>query len=112
MTFLFLNRCLTDKEAHDAQLQGLHSAVDSEIARLTQELQLGQKALDEGAGVFEAIEIKHQRDVNKTICNIPLQVLKLKSWSCFQLKEFYEKHKKVLESIQYLVNNSNFPTDF
>ena len=91
MTFFFLNRCLTDKEAHDAQLQGLHSAVDSEIARLTQELQLGQKALDEGAGVFEAIEIKHQRDVNKIFCNIPLQVLKLKSCVLFSVERILRK---------------------
>ena len=82
MTFLFLNRCLTDKEAHDAQLQGLHSAVDSEIARLTQELQLGQKALDEDAGVVEAIELKHQRDVNKTFVKFLFR-FSTKYWSYF-----------------------------
>jgi hypothetical protein len=38
-------------------------ATDSEISKLKRDLKLGQKALDEGEAVFEAISIKHQRDV-------------------------------------------------
>ena len=60
----------------------IDSAVDSEIARLTQELQLGQKALDEDAGVVEAIELKHQRDVNKTFVKFLFR-FSTKYWSYF-----------------------------
>lgn len=38
-------------------------ATENEISRLRQDLKLSQKALDEGTAVFEAIYVKHQRDV-------------------------------------------------
>ncbi len=61
-----LNRCMSEEDIRRSQLQARIIAMDNEVARLTQDLKLGQKALDEGAAVLEAIHLKHLRDVNMT----------------------------------------------
>lgn len=54
---------MSEEDSRRAQLEARVLAMESEIVRLKQDLVLGQKALDEGAAVFEAIHLKHQRDV-------------------------------------------------
>ena len=85
---------MSDKEARDLQLQAEFSALDNEISQLTQELKSGQKALDEGVGVFEAIHLKHQRDVNKLL-KIPIQLL-TNSLSYFSWKNSAKTTRKYL----------------
>lgn len=60
----FQNRCMSEEDARRSQLQARIVSMENEVARLTQDLKLGQKALDEGAAVFDAIHLKHLRDVN------------------------------------------------
>lgn len=58
-----LTRCMSEEDCRRAQMEARLLAVESEVSRLKQDLKLGQKALDEGAAVFEALHLKHQRDV-------------------------------------------------
>ena len=56
-------RSSSAEEARRVQLETRLSAVGNDIARLKQEIANGQKALEEGAAVFEALKIKHQQNV-------------------------------------------------
>jgi hypothetical protein len=54
---------LIEDESRKAQMEARILATENEISGLKRDLKLGQKALDEGAALFEALYIKHQRDV-------------------------------------------------
>ena len=54
---------MIEDECRKAQTEARILATENEISGLKRDLKLGQKALDEGAALFEALYIKHQRDV-------------------------------------------------
>lgn len=55
---------MNEDECRKMQLQARIQAMESEVAQLNHDLNSGQKALEEGAAIFEAIHHKHQQQVN------------------------------------------------
>jgi hypothetical protein len=68
------SRSASAEESRRVQLETRLLAVGYDIARLKQEIANGQKALEEGAAVLEAILIKHPQDV----CTIFVDYLNFK----------------------------------
>lgn len=56
-------RCNSEIESRKAQMKARALATENEIIRLKEDSNKAQKALDEGAAIFEDIHLKHQRDV-------------------------------------------------
>ncbi len=87
---------MNEEDIRRSQLQARIVAMENEVARLTQDLKLGQKALDEGAAFFEAIHLKHLRNVTTTfLANQSLQCDS--SLSCFRWKKLVLNTNNVLK---------------
>lgn len=99
---------MSEEDIRRSQLQARIVAMDNEVARLTQDLKLGQKALDEGAAVLEAIHLKHLRDVSMTSL-VFLESIGL-TLVFFQLEAFRAKYHERFQAYCYVVDNGIFRT--
>lgn len=82
-----VKQCMNEDECRKMQLQARIQAMESEVAQLNHDLNSGQKALEEGAAIFEAIHHKHQQ----------------------QMAELSRKYEERFETIQHHLTNGNFP---
>lgn len=68
---------MSEDDSRKAQMEARILSMENEIIQLKRDLNLGQKALDEGVDFSEAIHLKHQRDVTFITFNWKLIILRI-----------------------------------